>query len=107
MDPDAAWNTRDVVEPSPATLSVRLVTARSQGAFSQKPGTSSSAAGHQVIIPPNMFLAPGYSPRSTRSTLAPRCASPIAALDPAGPAPTTMASNASASGRCRAHLATL
>ena len=93
-----------MVEPSPVTVSVRLVTARSHGACSQKPGTSSSAAGHQVIMPPNMFLAPGYSPRSSSSTLAPRWASPIAALEPAGPAPTTMASKLS--GIRRAHLAT-
>ena len=49
-------------------------------------------------MPPNMFLAPGYSPRSSSRTLAPAWASPRAALVPAGPAPTTMASKARPSG---------
>ena len=44
-EPDAAWKTSDVDESAPIIESVRLVTARSQGARSQKPGTSCSGAG--------------------------------------------------------------
>ena len=44
-EPEAAWKTSEVDEPSPATESIRLVTARSQGARSQKSGTSCSGAG--------------------------------------------------------------
>ena len=41
-----------------------------------------------------MFFSPGWTPRSTRATSTPARASVSAAHEPAGPAPTTMASNA-------------
>ena len=82
---ESAWKVSDVDDPGDITESVRLVTALSQGARSQKPGTRNSGTGQYAIIPPNMFFAPGYSPRSSRATLAPLRAKPRAALVPAGP----------------------
>src|SRR5450755_4609439 len=51
------------------------------------------------MTPPNMFFAPGNGPRSSKQTVRPARASASAALDPAGPAPTTTASKRSGMGR--------
>src|SRR5207302_10578911 len=69
----------------------RRVTHRWMGASSHQFGsTESSTRGYST--PPYMFLAPGNGPRSMRSTERPARARARAAAEPAGPAPTTMAS---------------
>ena len=44
-EPDLAWKASEVVEPVPAIERMRLVTARSHGARSQKSGMSCSGTG--------------------------------------------------------------
>src|SRR5690606_35137780 len=58
----------------------------------QNSGRSSSIC-LRYSTPPNKFLAPGNSPRSNMTTDRPALASVKAAAAPAGPAPTTTASN--------------
>src|SRR5260370_31591168 len=48
-------------------------------------------------MPPITFLEPGLGPRSSRTTCSPAFAIVYAAAGPAGPAPTTIASNFSSS----------
>src|SRR2546425_6361452 len=57
-----------------------------------------SASIRPYMTPPITFLAPGYSPRSIRTTLRPARAMVQAAALPAGPAPTTIAWNFSSVG---------
>ena len=77
-------------------LNRRRETWRSSGAFFQNSGISWPST---VVnrIPPNRFFEPGYSPRSSTTTLRPLLASVIAAAMPDGPAPTIIQSNFSSS----------
>src|SRR3954469_2999387 len=67
-------------------------------------GISSHQFGMRVsrmrpyTTPPYMFFDPGNGPRSSRQTDRPARASSSAAADPAGPAPTTIASKSAKSG---------
>src|SRR5208282_941558 len=67
-------------------------TCLSIGAVFQNSGASCSVWCLNMT-PPNMFLAPGFSPFSITSTFMPAFAIVYAAADPAGPAPTTTESN--------------
>ena len=73
------------------TIVERRVTQRWIGASSHHRGCRPSRM-RGYTTPPYMFLLPANGPRSRSSTDRPARASTVAAHDPAGPAPTTIAS---------------
>src|SRR4051794_24541501 len=75
----------------------RRVTQRWTGASSHQFGMSASRM-RPYTTPPYMFFDPGNGPRSSRQTLLPSRASTSAAVDPAGPAPTTITSKSGSPG---------
>src|SRR5579864_31394 len=75
-----------------STMVARRVTHRSNGTSSHHRGSSVSRM-RPYTTPPYMFFDPGNGPRSTSATDRPARARTSAADEPAGPAPTTTASN--------------
>ena len=80
-----------------ATSLTLAVMYLSSGAFFSQSGTiAERSLPHR--IPPETFLLPGGSDRSTSKTLSPEEAILMADDEPAGPPPTTMASNSLIAG---------